>query len=36
MAALTDFPGLAVYRTDDHGAITVESDGREIAVATEH
>ena len=36
LAALHASPGLAVYRTDEDGAVTVESDGRRITVATEH
>ena len=34
LAALEASPGLAVYRTDRDGAVTVESDGHEISVAT--
>ena len=36
LAALEAAPGLAVYRTDLHGAVTIESDGRRIGVTTEH
>ena len=36
LAALGAQPGLAVYRTDENGAVTVESDGDRITVATEH
>jgi competence protein ComEC len=36
LAALDTAPGLAVYRTDRDGDVTIESDGRRIAVATEH
>ena len=35
LAALEASPGLAVYRTDRDGAVTIESDGQEISVATE-
>jgi competence protein ComEC len=35
MTALTSFPGLAVYRTDEDGRITVESDGMSFSVRTE-
>ena len=35
LAALSGLPGLAVYRTDEDGAVTVESDGRRMTVATE-
>jgi competence protein ComEC len=35
LAALDAAPGLAVYRTDRDGAVTVESNGHEISVATE-
>jgi competence protein ComEC len=33
--ALTSFPGLALYRTDEDGRITVESDGTSFSVRTE-
>jgi competence protein ComEC len=35
LAALDAVPGLAVYRTDRDGAVTVESDGHEVSVTTE-
>ena len=35
LAALEASPGLTVYRTDRDGAVTIESDGHEISVATE-
>jgi competence protein ComEC len=35
LAALGAAPGLAVYRTDRDGAVTLESNGREFSVATE-
>ena len=35
MTVLTSYPGLAVYRTDEDGRITVESDGTTFSVRTE-
>ena len=35
MTALTSYPGLAVYRTDEDGRITIESDGTSFSVRTE-
>ena len=35
LSALTSFPGLALYRTDEDGRITVESDGVSFSVRTE-
>jgi competence protein ComEC len=35
LSALSSFPGLAVYRTDEDGRITVESDGATFSVRTE-
>lgn len=35
LGALAAFPGLRVYRTDDDGRITIESDGRRISVREE-
>ena len=34
LSALSSFPGLAVYRTDEDGRITVESDGASFSVRT--
>ncbi len=35
VATLRSFPGLSLYRTDEDGRVTVESDGRELIVHTE-
>jgi competence protein ComEC len=35
LAALATVPGLAVYRTDQHGRVVVETDGRGFRVRTE-
>ena len=35
ISTLDGFPGLAVYRTDEDGRITVESDGTSFSVRTE-
>jgi competence protein ComEC len=35
LAALATVPGISVYRTDEDGAVVVESDGRRIRVRTE-
>ena len=35
LSALTSFPGLELYRTDEDGRITVESDGTSFSVRTE-
>jgi competence protein ComEC len=35
LAALASFPGLSVYRTDEDGRITIETDGRRISVREE-
>jgi competence protein ComEC len=35
LAALEDFPGLDLYRTDEDGRVVVESDGRRISVREE-
>jgi competence protein ComEC len=35
LAALTEAPGLAVYRTDLDGAVTIESDGHRVSVAAD-
>jgi competence protein ComEC len=35
LAALAGYPGLALYRTDEDGRVTVESNGAEFAVTSE-
>jgi competence protein ComEC len=35
LAALSSAPGLDLYRTDEDGRVTLETDGRRISVATE-
>lgn len=35
MAALEEFPGLGVYRTDRDGAVTIETDGERITILEE-
>jgi competence protein ComEC len=35
IAALAAFPGLATYRTDEHGRITIDSDGTAIRIREE-
>jgi competence protein ComEC len=35
LAALAAVPGIAVYRTDEDGAVVVESDGRRVTARTE-
>jgi competence protein ComEC len=35
LASLAAFPGLQVYRTDEDGRVTIESDGRRISVREE-
>jgi competence protein ComEC len=34
LAALERFPGLALYRTDEDGRVTIESNGERISVRT--
>lgn len=36
LAALTAFPGLRMYRTDEDGRITIDSDGQRISVRSEN
>jgi beta-lactamase superfamily II metal-dependent hydrolase len=33
MAALEGFPGLAVYRTDRDGRVTIDTDGHRISIS---
>jgi competence protein ComEC len=35
LATLDGFPGLSLYRTDEDGRVTVESDGSRIVVRTD-
>ena len=35
LAALADEPGLSLFRTDEHGRVVVESDGRRLSVRTD-
>jgi competence protein ComEC len=35
VSTLSNYPGLALYRTDEDGRVTVESDGAELAVTTQ-
>jgi competence protein ComEC len=35
IAVLAHFPGLSLYRTDEDGQVTVESDGKTVTVRTE-
>jgi competence protein ComEC len=35
LAALERFPGLSLYRTDDDGRVTIESDGERFSIRTE-
>jgi competence protein ComEC len=35
LAVLEDFPGLAVYRTDEDGRVEIDSDGKRMTVRTE-
>jgi competence protein ComEC len=35
LATLESFPGLSLYRTDEDGRVTVESDGQQLVVHTE-
>jgi beta-lactamase superfamily II metal-dependent hydrolase len=35
MTTLTHYRGLTVYRTDEDGRVTVESDGERFSVQTE-